>query len=215
MSATYNFTLTLTISGDKLEDIDSALAAAAGERLRARMLTPPKLNGVDVLAVNMMPPAPITREEPQSNGAVVAGAVGGGSAGHDNVAAASDVEAVQPAKKRGRPAGWRKNPAPEGAVAAPAESVQGAEDNSAELFGSQPHEGVAPAREAASAAEIAPAGKAYTLQDAVAALTGVNTKKDSDTAWGCLVKFGVKRCGELTDLNRGAFVSHCNTVAAG
>ena len=49
MSYKYEFNLTLTIHGDRLEDIDNGLVAAAGERLRARMTNPPTINGADVL----------------------------------------------------------------------------------------------------------------------------------------------------------------------
>ena len=39
------FTLTVTVTGNSLSEVDDALCAAAGERLLARLQNPPKLNG--------------------------------------------------------------------------------------------------------------------------------------------------------------------------
>ena len=39
------FVLTLTIKGNSLQEVDDALMKAAGERLMARLVNPPKING--------------------------------------------------------------------------------------------------------------------------------------------------------------------------
>jgi len=58
------------------------------------------------------------------------------------------------------------------------------------------------------------APKVATIEDAVTALKLVNSKKNVDAARAALEHFGVKRCGELTDANRGLFIAHCEKVAA-
>jgi len=65
---------------------------------------------------------------------------------------------------------------------------------------------------AAAAAPETVAAKVYTIDDAVQALKMVNSKKNVDAARAALEHFGVKRCGELTDANRGAFVNHCTAI---
>lgn len=44
------FTLTLTIEGESLQEIDDQLVQAAGERLMVRMVNTPTLNGEPLVA---------------------------------------------------------------------------------------------------------------------------------------------------------------------
>lgn len=52
--ATIEFNLTLTIKGDSLDQVDSALTEAAGQRLIARMQNPPNINGMHVSGAEML-----------------------------------------------------------------------------------------------------------------------------------------------------------------
>ena len=74
------------------------------------------------------------------------------------------------------------------------------------------HAPVVGSSQAAQAPSQAP--KVATIEDAVTALKLVNSKKNVDAARAALEHFGVRRCGELTDANRGLFVAHCEKVAA-
>lgn len=62
---TVKFSLTVTVEGSSLQDIDNGLVQAAGQRLAARMPNPPRLNGADVVARAPMPPTGANREEPR------------------------------------------------------------------------------------------------------------------------------------------------------
>lgn len=226
------FTLTVTVKGNSLQSIDDGLVQAAGERLAARMTRPPTLNGQPIVG-SAMAPGPVAREEPRP----VAGD-NDSSAGSDSGGAPAIESADQPGaggKKRGVKPGstrgsYKKTAAEEaadaaaaGAVPSPTQGVQGqAQSPGVAAPSAGAPQAAAPqvqapiAASGGQAAPVAPSPQGASvpkLEDAVAALTLVNTKKNTDIAYKCLTDHGVKRCGELTDANRAAFIAHCHAVA--
>jgi len=134
------------------------------------------------------------------------------SAAGANVAGGADTAGKG---KRGRKAGVKVGPYNKGKKEGEEGETEHSDDIGEETEGDQeegsgcpspsnPNDGGKPA---------APT-KPATADDAINALKLVNSKKNTDTARACLAEFGVKRCGELTDENRGAFVAHCEKVAA-
>lgn len=189
---TKKFTLTLTVEGTRLQDIDDGLVEAAGERLKARMTNPPKMPVfVDNSgAQHVVSPYPTVARETAV----------------DDIGNTSVVEGP---KKRGRKPGQKVGPYKkhESEIEndeqnpSPTESV--GEDTAEETQNNTP-QSAAPGKNVAD--------KAYSSDDAVSALKLVNSTHNVDKARACLEKFGVKRCGELTDENRGAFITYCESI---
>ena len=127
-------------------------------------------------------------------------------------------------KKRGRKPGQKVGPykkdakdetesseeAPEGEDAPPETQDDGEGDSGVPATAHAPAVGSSQAAQTPSQAP-----KVATIEEAVTALKLVNSRKNVDAARAALEHFGVKRCGELTDANRGLFVAHCEKVANG
>jgi hypothetical protein len=250
------FSLTVTVEGASLQDIDNGLVQAAGERLAARMQNPPRLNGVDVLTRATMPPAGVTREEPRSAPFAGAGIFGAGSdsgvRGEDAGSAGANLAgsgvspgaavssghadaggAESPAaggkKPRGVKPGSTRGPYKKSAAEEAAESAAQSASPAAPSAGAP--QAAAPATQAPVAAgggQAAPVAQVVTpqapaaqgatsptLEQCVAALTKVNTAKNTDIAYKCLTDMGVKRCGEIPEARRAEFIAKCEAAAAG
>lgn len=186
---TTQFTLTLNITGASLDDIDNALIAAAGERLKNRLTkpldfkistpTPPTNPTVEVVS----PVAPATPADPQ-------------------------------AKKPGRRPGGKLNketmkyeypdeqPTVERTITA-TQAIQDVEESVDSAVEEIRNE------ETKAKVEIP---KLATAEEAVTALKMVNSKFNIDKAKSCLDHFKVARCSELDNSNRGAFVAYCNEL---
>lgn len=62
---TLEFSLTVTVKGHSLQDIDDALVRAAGERLMKRMVNPPTLNGETLKKGETLPRGAQTHKKAQ------------------------------------------------------------------------------------------------------------------------------------------------------
>lgn len=214
------FNLTVTVTGRSLQDIDDGLVAAAGERLRARMTNPPRLNGKDVLA-RPEPFNTVVREEPRP-GAAAGGDIGPGAAAHDGPADAGGAEAppggrkprgVKPGSTRGP---YKKTDAEQ--AAENTEATQGAagpQSTPPSAPAAAPPQAAAPVAPQTTAAAPQTGAPVPTLDQCVAALTLVNKAKNTDIAYKCLTDMGVKRCGEIPDARRQEFIDNCSKAAAG
>jgi hypothetical protein len=204
------FSLTVVVKGRSLQDIDNGLVQAAGQRLAARMVNPPSFNGNSIVGGGAIAPthpanaAPaaletVLREEPRAaaGGEITNGVAEPGAANEPH----KGKRGVKPGSTRGP---YKKPGEAEAPAADPAPVAE------------TPPPAAPPAAPIAPTAPVGTgvAGKIPDLQAAVAALTVVNTKKNSDIAFACLTHFSVKRCSELTDANRQQFIDHCHAEAA-
>lgn len=205
---TKKFSLTLTVEGASLDDIDNGLVAAAGERLQARMREKIKVNG-----------EPIVGGDSQSRVVAAAtalskieepfGSTPPGRRGPKPGAKRGPYAKKTPDKKEEETIDERESEqavarAPEPEISEPAASEETQDD-------SPPVE--QHATEVAGA--IGTAVPSATLNDAVEALKLVNAKLNVDQARAALGHFGVGRCSELTDTNRGQFVAYCRELVKG
>lgn len=202
------FSLTVTVTGKSLEDVDNGLVQAAGERLRARMVNPPvgPLGQVNIKAPTMAPVPPVVnttvRQSPVAPAVQAVTAV----AAPLPVAPVSDKMEAQPAKRRGRP------PRAKAEEQNHAYAQEEAEEESSEAGHTAQaaivdHAPAAP-KEVSAPAKVS--GTNPSLDDVVQALTRVNRRFDIDKARGCLAHFNVKKCGELADSQRALFIQHCD-----
>lgn len=198
----YTFELKLVITGNSLQEIDTALTEAATERLRSRMVNPAGLP-TNVPLNKMVPPAglnfvpPSTKEEPRPDNSGI---------NHvPNVGVNATVE------RHGTPTGQ----APAEEKRKPGRPKKSDAEAKAETIAAN----VTPVGEGNASAEVAapsPAPQAATQiatpEAAIEALKLVNKKHNVDKARWCLGEFKVAKCGELTDANRHLFVQLCESI---
>lgn len=202
---TKKFTLTLTVEGTRLQDIDDGLVEAAGERLKARMTNPPSNltfreavrpgnDSASAGAVHASTSTVVRDINPPATEKVF-----------DDVGNHTVVEGP---KKRGRKPGQKVGP-----------YKKQEEEKNEEIHDEENDENHdAPEKAQDDPKEIrephvrVSAGKPATAEDAVAALKLVNSTHNVDRARAALEKFNVKRCGELTDDNRQKFIDYCQEI---
>jgi hypothetical protein len=248
----YKFSLTVTIDGDSLQSLDEQLVSCAGERLRARMVNPPKFNGADIMApvvptvsVHPAPAVPTVAVPTVAVPTVAVPTVAVPTVAVPTVAvptvavptvavptvavhSAGQTPEIPVKRKPGRPPGRPKKEVNH----APSENQQPQETQPHEQERHQaPHENRQPpvghenqqpyveqtgseADEIGDAASdpVVSAHKPASIADAITALKLVNSRHNVDRARECLAKFGVAKCGELTDDNRHLFVAHCESI---
>lgn len=73
---------------------------------------------------------------------------------------------------------------------------------------------VEPEEVAQTGEAFAPAQAVATPAQAIDALKMVNAKHNVNVAMECLAKFGVTKCGQLSDDNRHLFIQHCESICA-
>lgn len=215
------FTLTVVIKGQSLEEVDNELMNAAGERLMARLANRPQVMGQPLTAA---PPAPTTEHVASAGGAggSLVGAVAAppsppAPAAHDDGAGKRGVKPGTKRgsyKKEGKPDEQEKSPETEEAPQEAAQDVPASDGKGAQVVpqSAPAHPAGAPAS-ASTAPKAAAQGAVATLEGAIEALKLVNLHHNADKARECLTEFGVQRCGQLTDDNRQAFIDHCKKIA--
>lgn len=250
------FSLTVTVEGTSLEDVDNGLVQAAGERLRARMLNPPAGPlGVPTLktgpALASAPPFVTTAyHAPDSKPAVMPVP----EAVRPYLAKAEEPvpkkrgrkpgQKMAPYKKKGEEENEEESNETRGYKVGPHNGGGQEEDEENDADQSNDESGDNGDEEAAeSLVERAPqaaqkrpqasqsikavdtqvkavdtqvkAAKTATVDDTVQALKLVNSTFNVDKARECLAHFNVKRCGDLPEDERAAFVEHCEQLCGG
>lgn len=206
------FTLTVTVRGKSLNEIDDGLVEAAGQRLQARISKKLTMNGAEIgnhVATNVAAVVKQGEELRQvhleSTESEEEGEVTNKSA-EDYIKEAPTHAAVQEdaphqarsattGKPRGRQPGMKKDPVTGKMINPKATGHQA-------LAKSAPEPGTAPA-------------KKPNKEGAIAALNKVFSKFGMAQAQDCLGKFGAPRVGALDEKDYGAFIQHCEaTVSA-
>lgn len=190
----FNYTLTLTITGDSLGAIDDQLVEAAGQRLQARMIHPL------AMPTFVAPVAQTVAREP-----------------------APIPLAVPKVETRGRKPGGKNKPKEQpihapAADAAPAESED--QDNSGDEAISEAAVPTPPVAQNTVKEHASPRSDDNTFidapigvhPDAVAALTAVNSKFNIDKAREVLAHFNVKTSRDLRKSQLAIFLKHCRDL---
>lgn len=225
------FSLTVSIDGDSLQQIDDGLVEAAGQRLMARIQEKAKhlssgepLHNKDAMSpTKCLPPhlslkvnEAVDKKTSESKAQFKKNAASdAGGVSEDSSKSVSETSqgaeaallehaplehaAVEPTttkSRRGRPA---KDSSDNTVVVAAA---------------AMPPAVMAVVAQSAEAAEVfAAAPAAGTREDAVKALTAVNSAKGIDAAKALLTKFEVKRLSELDEKKIGEFIAAAEAIA--
>jgi len=192
--------LVFEAEGDSFDAAQNNFVNMAAEIVMKRLMGGARVGGVAPVAPVAPAPAPMPAPTVES------------------IAAAAPVAPVAQApvkRKPGRPAGAPNKPKEENHAPAPVTIAEAPAPIAEEAVEAPAPEAPAPEAPAIVAPPEAIAAEApATIADALEALKAINFHYNADKARECLTHFKVKRLAELTDENRGEFVSYCSQLVA-